>query len=263
MRLPRINIDYKELWKQFMELLYIHKYGLMGTIGFHLLLLIFFVSFKINNIKPVPEASILIEFPEEVLEKLEEEKEEEKKEEKITPTEETEESIKKLLKSIAVNEQLAAQERKKASTEVDDYIKELQQELDQQNANLYKNKNTDNFIKDSIQHSEDEAKRKLDSLQTVFYSGPSSVSYSLKDRYKTFLPIPVFKCENDGHVVVSITVNRHGRVTKAEIIENQSKSKDELLWKTAIDAAKRSRFNENPYAPVLQKGTITYNFVRQ
>ena len=264
--MPGINIDFKQLWKEFTELLYIHKYGLMGTIGFHLVLAIFFVSFKINNAGPVSEASILIEFPEEIVEKIEEEKEEEKeekKEEKVIPAEETEESINKLLKSIAVNEELASKSREKASQEVDDYIKELQQELDQQHANLYKNNNKESFIKDSIQHTEEEAKRKLDSLQTVFYSGPSSVSYSLKNRYKTFLPIPVFKCENDGFVVVAISVNRYGRVTKAEIIEEKSKSKDELLWETAIDAAKRSRFNENPYAPVLQQGTISYNFIKQ
>lgn len=263
MRMPRINIDHKYLWKQFTELLYIHKYGLMGTIAFHLILAILFISFKLNNVQPIKETEILIEFPEEIIEKLEEDKKEEKKEEKVIPAQETEESINKLLKSIAVNEELAAKSKKKATQEVDDYIKELQQELEQQNANLYKNKNNENFIKDSIQHNKEEAKRKLDSLQTVFYSGPSSVSYSLKNRYKTFLPIPVFKCENDGFVVVAISVNRHGRVTKAEIIENQSKSKDELLWKTAVDAAKRSRFNENPYAPVLQKGTISYNFIRQ
>lgn len=258
-----IDIDFKCLWRQFTELLYIHKYGLMGTIAFHLIIGIFFVSFKLNNVKPVTESTIVIEFPEEILEKLIEKEEEDKKEEKTIPKDETEESINKLLRSIAVNKDLANKPQKQATQEVDDYIKELQQELDKQNANLYKNKNKDSFVKDSIQHSEDEAKRKIDSLQTVFYSGPSSVEYKLKDRYKTYLPIPVFKCENDGHVVVSISVNRHGRVTRAEIIESLSKTKDELLWKTAIDAAKRSRFNENPYAPVLQKGTISYNFIRQ
>jgi hypothetical protein len=35
------------------------------------------------------------------------------------------------------------------------------------------------------------------------------------------------------------------------------------LWRVAADAAKRSRFNEKPDAPALQKGTITYNFVKQ
>lgn len=264
MRIMGENIDFKELLDKLTEQLYIHKYGLMGTLAFHLILGIFFISFKLQNVEPIPEANILIEFPEEILETPEEKEEEkeEKKEEKLTP-QEREESIDKLLKSIAVNKDLAENKRKQATQEVDDYIKELQKELDQQNANLYKNKNEESFKKDSIQHNKDEARRKIDSLQTVFYSGPSSVEYKLKDRYKTYLPIPVFKCENDGQVTVQITVNRYGRVTKAEVIANLSKTKDELLWKTAIDAAKRSRFNENPYAPVLQKGTISYNFIRQ
>lgn len=262
MRIMGENIDFKELLDKLREQLYIHKYGIMGTLAFHLILAIFFVSFKLQEVVPIPEADILIEFPEEILETPEEEKKEEKKEEKLTP-QERDESINKLLKSIAVNKDLAENNKKQTTQEVDDYIKELQKELDQKNSNLYKNKNEENFKKDSIQHTKDEAQRKIDSLQTVFYSGPSSVEYNLKDRYKTYLPIPVFKCENDGQVTVQITVNRYGRVTKAEVLTNQSKTKDELLWKTAIDAAKRSRFNENPYAPVLQKGTISYNFIRQ
>ena len=51
-------------------------------------------------------------------------------------------------------------------------------------------------------------------------------------------------------------------VQKAKILEDQSQS-DDCLWRVAVDAAKRSRFNEKPDAPALQKGTITYNFVKQ
>ena len=89
-----------------------------------------------------------------------------------------------------------------------------------------------------------------------------SVSYNLKDRYARFLPIPVFKCEYGGKVVVEILVNPKGVVQKAKILEDQSQS-DDCLWRVAADAAKRSRFNEKPDAPALQKGTITYNFVKQ
>ena len=77
-----------------------------------------------------------------------------------------------------------------------------------------------------------------------------------------FLPIPVFKCEYGGKVVVEILVNPKGVVQKAKILEDQSQS-DDSLWRVAADAAKRSRFNEKPDAPALQKGTITYNFVKQ
>ena len=99
-------------------------------------------------------------------------------------------------------------------------------------------------------------------MKSTFYAGESSVSYNLKDRYARFLPIPVFKCEYGGKVVVEILVNPKGVVQKAKILEDQSQS-DDCLWRVAADAAKRSRFNEKPGAPALQKGTITYNFVKQ
>ncbi|MEI3153768.1 MAG: energy transducer TonB [Odoribacter sp.] len=88
------------------------------------------------------------------------------------------------------------------------------------------------------------------------------MSYNLKDRYARFLPIPVFKCEYGGRVVVEITVNPRGIVQKAVVLESQSQA-DDCLWRVAVDAAERSRFNEKPNAPAQQKGTITYNFVKQ
>jgi len=145
-------------------------------------------------------------------------------------------------------------------TDVNKMIKDLQKDLDAKNGNMYK-KNDKAYKSDSLKYKKYEAQRKLDSIQTVYYRGPSSVSYNLKGRYKEYLPIPVFKCEESGIVKVEILVNSYGRVTKTTIIENGSQTEDQCLWDTAIDAAKRSRFNES--STKLQKGTITYNFVRQ
>ncbi len=99
-------------------------------------------------------------------------------------------------------------------------------------------------------------------MKSTFYSGESSVSYNLKERYARFLPIPVFKCEFGGVVVVEITVNRKGVVQKAVVTETDSEE-DDCLRRVAVDAAERSRFNEKSSAPALQKGTITYHFVKQ
>lgn len=104
--------------------------------------------------------------------------------------------------------------------------------------------------------------QELDSLKSTFYSGESSVSYNLKGRYARILPIPVFKCESGGRVVVEVIVNPRGVVIKADVIKGQS-APDERLWRVAEDAANRSRFNDKADAPAQQKGTITYNFVKQ
>ena len=81
-----------------------------------------------------------------------------------------------------------------------------------------------------MQNDRDKREQELDSLKSTFYAGESSVSYNLKDRYARFLPIPVFKCEYGGKVVVEILVNPKGVVQKAKILEDQSQS-DDCLWR--------------------------------
>lgn len=167
-----------------------------------------------------------------------------------------------MLRSIAVNEN-AVQPEKRAEASVQQYVDEILKELEEEgNSGRYKAQRDKNYQKDSLQNDRDKREQELDSLKSTFYAGESSVSYNLKDRYARFLPIPVFKCEYGGKVVVEILVNPKGVVQKAKILEDQSQS-DDCLWRVAADAAKRSRFNEKPDAPALQKGTITYNFVKQ
>ena len=99
-------------------------------------------------------------------------------------------------------------------------------------------------------------------LQSTVYVGKSSVSYNIKGRYKTYLPIPVYKCEFGGKIVVAVVVNRQGRVIKAEVVDAES-NKDDSLREVAVDAALKSEFNVDEKAPERQTGTITYNFVKQ
>ena len=94
------------------------------------------------------------------------------------------------------------------------------------NSGRYKAQRDKNYQKDSLQNDRDKREQELDSLKSTFYAGESSVSYNLKDRYARFLPIPVFKCEYGGKVVVEILVNPKGVVQKAKILEDQSQSDD-------------------------------------
>ena len=200
-----------------------HRRGIMGTVIFHLVLAIFLLSMEISRIQVHTEMEIVMD----------------------TPTPE------------------AVQPEKRAEASVQQYVDEILKELEEEgNSGRYKAQRDKNYQKDSLQNDRDKREQELDSLKSTFYAGESSVSYNLKDRYARFLPIPVFKCEYGGKVVVEILVNPKGVVQKAKILEDQSQS-DDCLWRVAADAAKRSRFNEKPDAPALQKGTITYNFVKQ
>ncbi|MEG2276343.1 MAG: energy transducer TonB [Odoribacter sp.] len=236
-----------------------HRRGIMGTVIFHLLLAIFLLSMEISRMNAHTEMEIVMETPapEEVQKKVEEEQRK-----KEIRQQSAAEEVERMLRSIAVNENTKPQQKERA-TDVQRYVDEIRKELEAEGEDgRYRAKRDKNYKQDSLQRVRDRREQELDSLKSVFYSGKSSVSYNLKDRYARFLPIPVFKCEFGGKVVVEITVNQRGVVQKATVVEAQSEA-DDCLWRVAVDAAERSRFNEKPGAPILQKGTITYHFVKQ
>lgn len=72
------------------------------------------------------------------------------------------------------------------------------------------------------------------------------------------LPIPVNTVQDEGRVVVNITVNPSGEVI-ATSINRRTNTVNPELRKAAEDAAKRARFN-NIEGVDNQSGTITYHF---
>lgn len=75
------------------------------------------------------------------------------------------------------------------------------------------------------------------------------------------LPLPAYNSQNQGRVVVAVTVDQNGVVTKANARAQGSTVQDAALWRAAEEAALKARFNVKKDAPVFQSGTITYNFV--
>lgn len=90
--------------------------------------------------------------------------------------------------------------------------------------------------------------------------GNGTISYKLGDRKFQSLPIPKYDYQGEGIVVVEISVDRQGNVTKAVAGVKGSTTLDEYLLKTAREAAMKARFDKNDEAPLLQKGVIIYNF---
>jgi TonB family protein len=243
--------------EKFIDTIYESKYGIMGTLAFHMIIAIFLLFTNIQSYQKPPKLEITIDFDQDIDKKIEKLKEE-VEEKKVERQKLREQQVSKLLKSIAVNENIKS--KADNTKDLNKLIDDIQKKLDAKNGNMYK-KSSAKYKADSIKYHKEEALRKLDSIQTVYYSGPSSVSYNLKGRYKEYLPIPVFKCEESGMVKVEIIVYANGRVKSAKILESDSLSEDRCLWDTAIDAARRSRFSES--STRQQKGSITYNFVKQ
>lgn len=89
----------------------------------------------------------------------------------------------------------------------------------------------------------------------------SGNSYSLAGRNIVGkLPKPVYTVQEEGKVIVAITVDRNGNVTNATVQSKGTTVQNRTLWNVAVQAAKKAKFNADPTKPAIQSGTITYNF---
>jgi TonB family protein len=95
------------------------------------------------------------------------------------------------------------------------------------------------------------------------YSGATRIYYDLPGRTHTYLPLPIYKCEGAGKVVLRIEVNPKGDVTNATIISSGSTTTDPCLVETAVSTALISHFNPDIKAVKNESGTLTYLFVAQ
>ena len=89
------------------------------------------------------------------------------------------------------------------------------------------------------------------------------ISYSLTGRNARSLPKPAFPGNEAGIVVVEVTVDKFGKVTKALPGIKGSNTVDADLLEAAKKAALAASFNADPNAAAFQKGTITYHFILQ
>lgn len=91
-------------------------------------------------------------------------------------------------------------------------------------------------------------------------TGTEGIGYDLAGRQARSLPKPKYDIQNEGIVVVEVTVDRNGNVTQARPGVKGSTILEEYFLRVAREAAMAARFDRKPDAPVIQKGTITYIF---
>ena len=104
---------------------------------------------------------------------------------------------------------------------------------------------------------------KGDPTSTKYYgnTGKSGDSnYNLAGREALGKPIEQPDCQEEGTVVVSIEVDKNGKVIRAVAGDKGSTNTHPCLLKPAREAALRTTWNADPNAPSKQKGTIIYKF---
>ena len=96
----------------------------------------------------------------------------------------------------------------------------------------------------------------------VKVEGLTTVSYDLQGRSDVVLDVPAYLCEGQGVVVVLVAVARDGAVTRAELDPTRTRA-DACMIDHALASARAARFNSSSSAADPQRGSITYTFLAQ
>lgn len=242
-------------WDRLDERVQENATGILGTVAFHLLLILVFLIIKISTEKSRLENLIMVDFEEDIAEELLEEE---------APDPEFEERLARYLEeprsNVPVN--LARQIDRELSTE--DYVKEMEQDMEENRTN------EERELQERLRELEEMEREELivDGEEEEMppadpYTGPTNIYYELENRYHKRLPVPVYKCEGSGLIEVKIAVDRRGRVIQAETDKPGETANEICLAEAATKAALSTRFNTDWDAPARQIGTITYHFIAQ
>jgi hypothetical protein len=241
--------------------------GILGTLILHLIAAIIFLSLQLRSLQQKISAQYEIE----VAPVTEPEPKKEKPE--VVPQTSVEKVLKGDEEMLNIARNLASKPSEKINAA--DYIDKVKEELIQ-SGKLGK----DNFIDEqkngtqtqgteAVTLQRDTAGAKIKTKpgkaaeMASNYKGPTRIYYDLIGRTHQYLPIPIYKCQGSGKVVLSIEVDQNGIVQRAHIAERESTVTDQCLIETAINTALISRFNPDASSPKIQVGTLTYQFVAQ
>lgn len=241
-----------------------HKEGLLGTIIIHLVVVTVILIMKINTIQNKESALTVNLLSEEQVQEL------------LDPEENKEQIQNKPIYTPAEREYLQARNigtneaDRKASDRIDQMVNDIKNELNIKDPSPSEMKSTSSQSSPSEDALPDktvkEEKTKITRSTTgirTFYKGPTTVSYYLEGRYDVRLPIPVYKCQGNGKVVMDIEVNQEGYIVKFEIDRARSNIPEDCIMETAEKAARTTRFNAVSSGPSTQHGSLTYIFIGQ
>lgn len=261
------------------------KYGLIGTLAFASIVVVLLVALGFTTPLPLPaEQGILINFgdaesgfgevepqnnnlqqPEPAQEAIEEEITEPQSQE-ATPSPNEEIMTQDFEEAPAEESATETPAKTNENAKEEDKKKEEEKKREVNKKALFpgKSQNDDNTSEGEA-GGEGNQGSKTGSTESDNHSGGSStggdgIDFSLAGRNPESLPKPVYNYQEEGKVVVDITVDKFGRVTKANPGVKGSTTLDKNLLDAAKKAALRAKFDKKPDAPAYQNGTITYYF---
>lgn len=236
-----------------------HRVGILGTVAIHLLVAIVFVSMHLETYREYSGSTLAIDF---------------EREYEVKPIEADRERIALPADATQADREVEAIR----NFTVDASAKDLNPALtDDKNINASALYDEANRLKaqmaqnksqfEEMQQAGEEAIPNIPEKNTATdkegqFKGPAVVSYFLEGRKAIRLPVPSYKCELGGQVVVDIEVSMEGRVVSANIDKTNSVN-DDCITNAAVRAAFGSTFTASAQSSSRQKGSITYLFVPQ
>ncbi len=237
------------------------KYGITGTVLFHMVLLIVILFIRVDNVKTAQDNIIYIDLKVfEEIQKLEIQKPDPDsrlkspaRQARNIAVNQEEDKVEKYddYKDYKVSNRAAEREaQKRVSQAVKDIIRE--NDLDPNDKELPKTeaKPIDFYKAEKIEEEQ-------------VYKGPTNIYFKLDGRKVAYLPIPVYKCKGGATVQVDIRVGQRGKVELTTINKSGTDTQDPCFLDAAKDAAQKTRFNFSTDAKNLQQGYIIYHFVAQ
>lgn len=258
--------------------------GLIGTILFHVLLLILFILYGLVTPLPRPISGVTINFglldqgmgdiqpedptesaalinPQEAVEENVKDSEPDVEDDVLTQNQiETIELPKPPEKPKKTPQEIAEERKKQEAIEEKRREDEIKKNLNNIWANAKSNTGEGNTNQPGDQGDPDGDKNSKNHLGDPGAGGAGG-KYNLAGRSTVFMPKIKDRSQEDGKVIVDITVDRNGNVIRAVPGGQGSNTTSTHLYKKAKEAALKTKFSANPNAPEEQKGTMTFIFI--
>ncbi|MGB2371208.1 MAG: energy transducer TonB family protein [Flavobacteriales bacterium] len=241
--------------------------AIIGTVLFHIGLLLCFIFMGLTyQIPPPPEEGITINFGYQDFGSGSEQTEQIVEEQEITPQE--------IVNNNPVVEDISTQDIEETPTtklkeqlEESKEVKKIEEKKPEPVVNtkaLYPGKKQNNSNSQGISEGQgDQGSQDGDPNSNAYTGGgigTNGIAYQLGGRTIAEIKKPNYDSQQQGKVVVTIRVDRNGKVISATPGAKGSTTTNAYLYSKAKEAALKTTFEANTTAPEIQVGTIIYNF---
>jgi len=241
--------------------------AIIGTVLFHIALLLCFIFMGLTyQIPPPPEEGITINFGYQDFGSGSEQVEQIVEEQEIIP--------KEIVNNNPVVEDISTQDIEETPTtklkeqlEKPKEVKKIEEKKLEPAVNtkaLYPGKKQNNSNSQGVSEGQgDQGSQDGDPNSNAYTFGgigTNGIAYQLGGRTIAKIKKPNYDSQQQGKVVVTIRVDRSGKVISATPGAKGSTTTNAYLYSKAKEAALKTTFEANTTAPEIQVGTIIYNF---